>query len=257
MHHFHSHFSNIFQKCWDNFKNKKKALESDAIVYTDCSGGSLTSVCLCVFTSCVSESMPTEPSLPAPDGVNSNCAICGDKATGKHYGASSCDGCKGFFRRSIRKNHVYTCRYEQNKFIQCETMMHLHQQTCKHIQYTHHHIFIRLPHSDNIHLTPLAVRLVVPHTQVQQTVCRRQRQKEPVSFLPSQQMLPSRHEKRRWGNWGGEDDGDGECIVSVNIPVMFSYVFTEDRLVVKSFSLVSQFKFKKVRGKKRGYYLKD
>ncbi len=39
------------------------------------------------------------------------CAICGDRATGKHYGAASCDGCKGFFRRSVRKNHVYTCRY--------------------------------------------------------------------------------------------------------------------------------------------------
>lgn len=27
-----------------------------------------------------------------------NCAICGDRATGKHYGASSCDGCKGIYR---------------------------------------------------------------------------------------------------------------------------------------------------------------
>ncbi|MGH0140614.1 UNVERIFIED_CONTAM: hypothetical protein FKN15_038902 [Acipenser sinensis] len=41
------------------------------------------------------------------------CAICGDRATGKHYGASSCDGCKGFFRRSVRKNHMYSCRFNR------------------------------------------------------------------------------------------------------------------------------------------------
>ncbi|WKX92347.1 hypothetical protein Q1695_010404 [Nippostrongylus brasiliensis] len=42
------------------------------------------------------------------------CAICGDKATGKHYGAVSCDGCKGFFRRTIRKRHAYSCRFSRN-----------------------------------------------------------------------------------------------------------------------------------------------
>lgn len=42
--------------------------------------------------------------------LSQHCAICGDRATGKHYGAASCDGCKGFFRRSVRKNHLYTCR---------------------------------------------------------------------------------------------------------------------------------------------------
>ncbi|KAI5709743.1 hypothetical protein M8J75_002965 [Diaphorina citri] len=41
------------------------------------------------------------------------CAICGDRATGKHYGAASCDGCKGFFRRSVRKGHQYTCRFNR------------------------------------------------------------------------------------------------------------------------------------------------
>lgn len=44
------------------------------------------------------------------------CAICGDRATGKHYGASSCDGCKGFFRRSVRKNQSYTCRFVLSLF---------------------------------------------------------------------------------------------------------------------------------------------
>jgi len=43
-----------------------------------------------------------------------NCAICGDRATGKHYGAASCDGCKGFFRRSVRKKHEYSCRFARN-----------------------------------------------------------------------------------------------------------------------------------------------
>ena len=43
-----------------------------------------------------------------------NCAICGDRATGKHYGAASCDGCKGFFRRSVRKKHAYSCRFSRS-----------------------------------------------------------------------------------------------------------------------------------------------
>ncbi|GJQ76756.1 hypothetical protein Trydic_g15599 [Trypoxylus dichotomus] len=45
--------------------------------------------------------------------ISQHCAICGDRATGKHYGAASCDGCKGFFRRSVRKNHLYTCRFSR------------------------------------------------------------------------------------------------------------------------------------------------
>nr|KAG5712214.1 hypothetical protein BaRGS_014564 [Batillaria attramentaria] len=50
----------------------------------------------------------------AAAAISQYCAICGDRATGKHYGAASCDGCKGFFRRSVRKNHVYTCRFNRN-----------------------------------------------------------------------------------------------------------------------------------------------
>ncbi|RWS27981.1 hepatocyte nuclear factor 4-gamma-like protein [Leptotrombidium deliense] len=46
-----------------------------------------------------------------------HCQICGDRATGKHYGAHSCDGCKGFFRRSVRKSHQYSCRFNRNCII--------------------------------------------------------------------------------------------------------------------------------------------
>uniref|UniRef100_UPI00358EA532 nuclear receptor subfamily 2 group C member 1 isoform X2 n=1 Tax=Myxine glutinosa TaxID=7769 RepID=UPI00358EA532 len=42
--------------------------------------------------------------------VVEHCVVCGDIASGRHYGAMSCEGCKGFFKRSVRRSVVYTCR---------------------------------------------------------------------------------------------------------------------------------------------------
>jgi len=53
-----------------------------------------------------------------PDGTTSSttnedltllCCVCQDRASGRHYGVLSCEGCKGFFKRSIRKQVLYTC----------------------------------------------------------------------------------------------------------------------------------------------------
>jgi hepatocyte nuclear factor 4-gamma len=71
-----------------------------------------------VSTDCLQGShrdLDEDNSRSTPGGGNGQlCVICNDRATGKHYGAESCDGCKGFFRRSVRKSHVYICRFQKN-----------------------------------------------------------------------------------------------------------------------------------------------
>uniref|UniRef100_A0A8C3NCE8 Nuclear receptor subfamily 1 group I member 3 n=1 Tax=Geospiza parvula TaxID=87175 RepID=A0A8C3NCE8_GEOPR len=48
------------------------------------------------------------PGDTEPDG-DKVCAVCGDRANGYHFHVLSCEGCKGFFRRSILKGVRFTC----------------------------------------------------------------------------------------------------------------------------------------------------
>lgn len=53
-----------------------------------------------------------------PDGdLLPPCRVCGEKASGLHYGANTCEPCKGFFRRCIVKvkgKEEYTCSKDGN-----------------------------------------------------------------------------------------------------------------------------------------------
>ncbi|XP_022095882.1 steroid hormone receptor ERR2-like [Acanthaster planci] len=42
--------------------------------------------------------------------VNNECMVCSDKATGLHYSVTTCEGCKGFFKRTVQKQLKYACR---------------------------------------------------------------------------------------------------------------------------------------------------
>ena len=55
------------------------------------------------------------------------CVVCGDKSSGKHYGQVTCEGCKSFFKRSVRRNLTYQCRGNKN----CPIDQH-HRNQCQH-----------------------------------------------------------------------------------------------------------------------------
>lgn len=54
------------------------------------------------FLYSVMEPMTVTTSVVGPDEFDRNapriCGVCGDKATGFHFNAMTCEGCKGFFR---------------------------------------------------------------------------------------------------------------------------------------------------------------
>ncbi|XP_031767127.1 photoreceptor-specific nuclear receptor [Galleria mellonella] len=55
------------------------------------------------------------PWLPDPPSKKTNhlglvCVVCGDTSSGKHYGILACNGCSGFFKRSVRRKLIYRCQ---------------------------------------------------------------------------------------------------------------------------------------------------
>ncbi|KAH0629026.1 hypothetical protein JD844_010773, partial [Phrynosoma platyrhinos] len=89
------------------------------------------------------QSPPTQSRVPAAKqngatgtftktgGMVLLCKVCGDIASGFHYGVHACEGCKGFFRRSIQQNINYKmCVKNENCMI-----MRMNRNRCQHCRF--------------------------------------------------------------------------------------------------------------------------
>ncbi|XP_066143112.1 probable nuclear hormone receptor HR3 isoform X8 [Euwallacea fornicatus] len=75
-------------------------------------------------SSSVDSSTPPPPGLDPEERKSANsiraqieiipCKVCGDKSSGVHYGVITCEGCKGFFRRSQSSVVNYQCPRNKN-----------------------------------------------------------------------------------------------------------------------------------------------
>uniref|UniRef100_A0A3Q3J0R0 Peroxisome proliferator-activated receptor gamma n=1 Tax=Monopterus albus TaxID=43700 RepID=A0A3Q3J0R0_MONAL len=81
--------------------------------------------------------------------LNIECRVCGDKASGFHYGVHACEGCKGFFRRTIRLKLVYDhcdlhCRIHKKSRNKCQ---YCRFQKCLNVGMSHNGKVVILLHT--------------------------------------------------------------------------------------------------------------
>ncbi|TEA35719.1 hypothetical protein DBR06_SOUSAS1110072 [Sousa chinensis] len=79
------------------------------------------------------EAMAAGASLPDPGDFDRHvpriCGVCGDRATGFHFNAMTCEGCKGFFRRSMKRKALFTCPFNGDCRITKDNRRHC--QACR------------------------------------------------------------------------------------------------------------------------------
>ncbi|KAM4569955.1 peroxisome proliferator-activated receptor alpha-like isoform 1-T8 [Odontesthes bonariensis] len=87
--------------------------------------------------------------------LNLECRVCSDKASGFHYGVHACEGCKGFFRRTIRLKLEYdkcerSCKIQKKNRNKCQ---HCRFHKCLSVGMSHNAIrFGRMPQAEKLKL---------------------------------------------------------------------------------------------------------
>ncbi|XP_062852101.1 LOW QUALITY PROTEIN: peroxisome proliferator-activated receptor alpha a [Trichomycterus rosablanca] len=89
------------------------------------------------------------------NSLNLECRVCADRASGFHYGVHACEGCKGFFRRTIRLKLEYdkcirNCKIQKKNRNKCQ---YCRFHKCLSVGMSHNAIrFGRMPQSEKLKL---------------------------------------------------------------------------------------------------------
>ncbi|XP_033114015.1 hepatocyte nuclear factor 4-alpha-like [Anneissia japonica] len=165
-------------------------------------------------------------SVATSNGYPVLCRVCGDRASGFHYGVHACEGCKGFFRRSIQHNVKYRIC---NKGDEC-LIMRINRNRCQ---------YCRLKKCLSVGMSKDAVRLGrcpkkckplgtpipspprSPHGDNQSNLEDTQMRME--------QLILSIHEAQKKTSWDGGVLGRW----NENVPNMFNIFMSVDRAGLK------------------------
>ncbi|XP_051247848.1 peroxisome proliferator-activated receptor alpha isoform X1 [Dicentrarchus labrax] len=127
--------------------------------YQSTGSGSESSIALDTLTPASSPSSGVCGAAPGPEEsfspLNLECRVCSDKASGFHYGVHACEGCKGFFRRTIRLKLDYdkcerNCKIQKKNRNKCQ---YCRFHKCLSVGMSHNAIrFGRMPQAEKLKL---------------------------------------------------------------------------------------------------------